>query len=74
MIFLKLATAKNSNDPGILRSSKSKSQLMQLKNTILGWTDTYLKFLMQNIFLKIFRLETVTFDLPQPSIRKNEKI
>ena len=29
---------------------------------------------MQNIFLKIFRLETLTFDLPQPGIRKNEKI
>ena len=38
---------------------------MQFKNTFLRLAATCLKLLIQDKFLKTFRSQTVTYDLPQ---------
>ena len=45
-----------------------------VENTFLRYAGTCLKFILRNIFLKIFRSQTVIFDLSQTEIRKNENV
>ena len=45
-----------------------------VKNTFLRYTSTCLKFILQNIFLKIFCSQTVIFDLSQTNIKKDDNV
>ena len=50
-----------------------KNLAYAVENTFLLQASTSLKFLMQNMYLKILCSQTEIFDLSLPSIIKNEK-
>ena len=54
-------------------AKQKKTLAYTVKNNFLWWPSACLKFLMQNIYLKMFCSQTVIFDLSQPSITKKVK-